>query len=1053
MPAKSARCVVVILPLLVGAVFLSVTHAHAGDIYVDAAASGANNGTSWANAYTDLQVALTAAVSGDTINVAKGTYKPTTGSNRSATFQLKSGVTLLGGYPTGGGTRDPAANVTTLSGDIGGAGSSDNSYHVVTGSGTNNTAVLDGFTITGGNANGGLTDIFGGGMYNDQGSPALTNVTFSGNSASNAANGGGGGGLCNTNSSSPTLMNVTFSGNSVPIHHGGGMANYWSSSPTLTNVTFSGNSARANGGGLYNYSNCNATLTNVTFSGNSAYSGGGACNVSSNPILTNVTFSGNSATNGGGVYNYGSSPTLTNVTWNGNTASAWGGAMYSYYGSSPIVRNSILWGDTPEETAGGYGSGPTYTYCVYQGGSGANIITTDPKLGALGNYGGFTQTIPLLAGSSAIDAANDTWAPATDQRGVTRPQGAHADIGAYEAAPTPEINIKQGTTNIADSGSYDFGGKSVGTDTDIVFTIENTGSASLTLTTPLTITGANADQFSLQAQPTSPVAGPTGTTTFTVRFSPTSEGAKTATISIANNDSDENPYDFAIQGTGTAPEMDVQGNSVSIADGDTTPTTADHTDFGPALLVGGTVDRTFTIANTGSASLNLTGTPMVSLTGTNAADFSVTTQPTSPVAANGSTTFTVHFDPSALGLRTATLSIANDDSDESPYDFALQGTGTAPEMDVKGNSVSISNGDTTPSTSDHTDFGAVEVMGGTQDRTFTIKNEGTAILNLTGNPLVSLSGDQASDFSVTVTPTTTISPGGETTVTVRFDPSAIGLRQATISIANDDADENPYNFAIWGSATTREMDVQGGDTPTSIPDEDVTPSLTDYTDFGSVSVDGGTVTRTFTIRNTGNLDLNLTGDPKVALSGDHAADFSVISLPTSPLLGSGSTTFAIRFNPSAVGVRTATVSLANDDLDENPYNFTIQGTGTAPEMSLKEGTTSIADSGSYNFGNKSVNSNTDVVFTIENTGTADLTLTTPLTIGGTNADQFSLQTPLATTPVAAGGNTTFTVRFTPTSTGAKTATISIANNDSDENPYNLTITGTGTVPEMNLKQD
>ena len=64
--------------------------------------------------------------------------------------------------------------------------------------------------------------------------------------------------------------------------------------------------------------------------------------------------------------------------------------------------------------------------------SGTNIITTNPVLGTLGNYGGFTQTIPLLAGSSAIDAGNDAFCPVTDQRGITRPQGVHCDIGAYE---------------------------------------------------------------------------------------------------------------------------------------------------------------------------------------------------------------------------------------------------------------------------------------------------------------------------------------------------------------------------------------------------------------------------------------------------------------------------------------------------------------------------------------------------------------------------------------------------------------------------------------------
>lgn len=139
----------------------------------------------------------------------------------------------------------------------------------------------------------------------------------------------------------------------------------------------------------------------------------------------------------------------------------------------------------------------------------------------------------------------------------------------------------------------------------------------------------------------------------------------TETITILANDS--------------VPEMDLLGNSVSIPDGDTTPSLADHTDFGAISAASGTVSRTFTIANTGTGNLDLSGTPKVEISGTNAADFSVTVQPGSPVVGpSGTTTFTVVFDPSAVGLRTATLNIANNDSDEDPYDFTVQGTGTAP---------------------------------------------------------------------------------------------------------------------------------------------------------------------------------------------------------------------------------------------------------------------------------------------------------------------------------------------------------------------------------------
>ena len=137
-----------------------------------------------------------------------------------------------------------------------------------------------------------------------------------------------------------------------------------------------------------------------------------------------------------------------------------------------------------------------------------------------------------------------------------------------------------------------------------------------------------------------------------------------------------NSYKASVMKYGS-PEMDVKGNNVSIADGDTTPSLTDHTDFGNADITGGTMDRIFTIYNTGDASLTLSGSPKVVIGGTNAADFSVTADPTSPVAAtSGSTTFTVHFDPSAIGVRSATISIANNDSDENPYNFNIQGTGT-----------------------------------------------------------------------------------------------------------------------------------------------------------------------------------------------------------------------------------------------------------------------------------------------------------------------------------------------------------------------------------------
>ena len=144
--------------------------------------------------------------------------------------------------------------------------------------------------------------------------------------------------------------------------HGGGMYNY-SASPTLTNVTFSGNSADWNGGGMTNWNGSDPTLTNVTFSGNTSdWLGGGMNNYYSVPTLTNVTFSGNSAgTAGGGVSNENFNPIFRNTIFWGNTAPS--AAQIHNISSSPEVSDSVV--------QDGYAGG-------------TNILTGDPKLGALG---------------------------------------------------------------------------------------------------------------------------------------------------------------------------------------------------------------------------------------------------------------------------------------------------------------------------------------------------------------------------------------------------------------------------------------------------------------------------------------------------------------------------------------------------------------------------------------------------------------------------------------------------------------------------------------------
>jgi len=130
-----------------------------------------------------------------------------------------------------------------------------------------------------------------------------------------------------------------------------------------------------------------------------------------------------------------------------------------------------------------------------------------------------------------------------------------------------------------------------------------------------------------------------------------------------------------------------------------------------------------------------------------------------------------------------------------------------------------------------------------------------------------------------------------------------------------------------GGVSSPEINIIGNGN--DITDGDTTPDPNDYTDFGNVNVSSGSQAYTFTIENLGNADLNLTdASPYISISGAQASDFSISAIPTSPIAASGSTTFQITFDPSGTGLREATISIANDDSDENPYNFNIQGTGT-----------------------------------------------------------------------------------------------------------------------------
>jgi predicted outer membrane repeat protein len=298
-----------------------LVHATAGaTIFVKWDAGGADNGSSWTDAYTDLQDALTTAVSGDTIWVAGGTYTPTDTTDRYASFDLVDSTYVYGGFAgteTSLQQRDISSNETILSGEIGAPGIADNSYNVVV-AGGNAAGVLDGFTITLGNAL-----IWGGGIYNGGSDVTYANLLIKENHS-----GSQGAGM--DNRGQPTLRNVTFLNNTASSS-GGGMRNYLAGNPVLIECTFDGNSAGGNGGAI-GHNAVGLQLLDCHFSSNSATGDGGAiCSYISDLQVSDCTFEDNHSIggSGGGVYVAGDSAFIEYATFEGNIAGVEGGGIYT----------------------------------------------------------------------------------------------------------------------------------------------------------------------------------------------------------------------------------------------------------------------------------------------------------------------------------------------------------------------------------------------------------------------------------------------------------------------------------------------------------------------------------------------------------------------------------------------------------------------------------------------------------------------------------------------------------------------------------------------------
>jgi hypothetical protein len=389
-----------------------------GQVYVDADATGMNWGMSWADAYTDLQTAIDMTPAGVEIWVAEGTYVP--GTSRTDSFIPKSSVRVFGGFSgteTYRWERDWETYETILSGEIGTPDATDNCYHVVAAASSSNlSAYFDGFTITGGYANGAGVNGSGGGIVASHGGLTVANVTVRNNYA--VTNGGGA---------------ATDVGLLVAV-----------------NSRFENNTAGLHGGGFHHSAKAPNIIINSVFTGNTAWRGGGIAvegqiwASSWEPILVNLSLSGNSAGGeGGGIF-------VDTGTTNPPAA--------------PVqIHNCIVWNNTapfgPQISIFGGSDVPDVNYSLVQGGwvaSGSNNISTDPAfLGPPGDL-----RIPL--GSPAVDAG-DSLAVPFDEMDIDQDHdtGEPIDVDAdmnprfVDVPSVPDTGVPDGMGLTVDIGAYE----------------------------------------------------------------------------------------------------------------------------------------------------------------------------------------------------------------------------------------------------------------------------------------------------------------------------------------------------------------------------------------------------------------------------------------------------------------------------------------------------------------------------------------------------------------------------------------------------------------------
>ena len=532
--------------------------------------------------------------------------------------------------------------------------------------------------------------------------------------------------------------------------------------------------------------------------------------------------------------------------------------------------------------------------------------------------------------------------------------------------------------------------------------ITNTGNAAVTLTSEL-LTGANAGDYAISFNNCAASLPAGNQCQVQITFSPTAVGARTASLTVTDN-ATGSPQSVPISGTGQTPTRILSFNPASLT-------------FALQNTGSTSAAQGVTVTNTGNSPMAFTA---IAIAGANASDFaqSVNTCPISPttLAAGGSCTVSVTFSPGAAGARSASISFT-DNANGSPQSVSLTGTGQVPVFTLSFSPTSLT-------------FAAQNTGTTSTAQGVTISNTGNSPITFTSFVLGGANaGDYAISFNNCPINPATLPAGNACSINATFSPSAVGSRTASIAVT-DNATGSPQSISLTGTGRTPVKSLSFSPSPVT---------------FGTVNT-GSNSAVSLTVTSSGNTAVTLTS---IAISGVNAADYSITSnnCPSSPatLAAGNACSVQITFAPSAAGTRTASINFT-DDAVGSPQSVAISGIGQVLTFTLSFSPSSLTFA-AQNLGTSSAAQGV----TVSNTGNSAITFS-GFVLTGANPAEYSISAnscPSSPATLAASNNCSFSIVFTPSAAGTRTASVSITDTATGS-PQTVGLSGTGQVTNKTL---